>query len=141
MRVIDWISPALARATEESFGGLGGWFGFDGQGRDVTHTWADYLDKLCADSAQLRAYAEALRASIVECRIWQPGDWHQGDEHGVPLFEDGTIASFSLRGWGDLLAAVWSTQLARPYCYMDFYYSVTPRRPADFEALASRGVV
>jgi hypothetical protein len=136
MKVVDWISPERAEPLTESFGGMGGWFGAKpGGGWGAEHSWADYLERW---KPEAHPYAEALRDSIVNGRIWEPGDWHQ--DHGFPLFEDGTTAAFSFRAWGDLLAAVWTEQLGRQYCYMDFYYSGTPAKPADFEARASMGV-
>jgi hypothetical protein len=138
--VVDWISPEAAEPLAESFGGLGGWFGFPTRDSEhPAHTWADYLERICGDSSLLRERAEALRASILERRIWEDGGWHQHDDHGVPRFDDDTIASFSLRAWGDLLAAVWTTRLGRPYCYMDFYYGGTATKPDDFEARAAAG--
>lgn len=144
MKVIDWIANAVADGKPEApIGGMGGWFGHDPAGttRDeiwgAQHTWADYLARW--DPA-VHAHAEALRAAIVAARIWEAGDWHQSEGCGVPLFDDGTVATFSFRGWGDLLAAVWTEQLGRQYCYMDFYYASTPAKPPDFEARASMGV-
>lgn len=140
MKVIDWISNDAAEGKPEApIGGMGGWFGFKPKtGEHVAHTWADYLARW---KEPARPYAEALRDAIVERRIWECGDWHQSEScTGVPLFEDGTVATFSFRAWGDLLAAVWSEQLGRSYCYMDFYYARTAEKPPDFEARASMGV-
>lgn len=138
MRVVEWISPSRAESLPESFGGMGGWFGAGKGGTwDAKHTWADYLERW---KPEAHPYAEALRHSIVERRIWECGDWHQDSDRGVPMFEDGTHASFSFRAWGDLLAAVWTEQLGRQYCYMDFYYMDTPSKPEDFEVRAARGV-
>jgi hypothetical protein len=143
VRVIDWIANDAAEDKPEApIGGLGGWFGFNPKtGEGVTHTWADYI---ATWKEPAWPYAEALRDAIVAGRIWECGDWHQADVlsdgRGVPLFEDGTVATFSFRAWGDLMAAVWSEQLGRQYCYMDFYYATPPAKPADFEARASMGV-
>lgn len=140
MKVAAWISYAEADKLTESFGGFGGWFGFEPPGKAPAHNWTDYLELVCGDDASLHAYAEALRAEIVERRLWEDGGWHQCDDEGVPQFEDGTVASFSFRAWGDLLAAVWTEQLGRQYCYMDFYYGGCADKPDDFEARAARGV-
>lgn len=148
MKVIDWISNDAAEGKPESpLGGLGGWFGNNPAGKTneerwgARHTWADYLER---KPPEARQYAEAMRDAIVAGRVWECGDWHQADTlsdgHGVPLFEDGTVATFSFRAWGDLLAAVWSEQLGRLFCYMDFYYATPPAKPPDFEARASMGV-
>lgn len=142
MKVTEWISPERAESLTESFGGMGGWFGSgkDENGAHVwnaPHTWADYLDHF---KPEAHPYAEALRRAIVERRVWECGDWHQNSDDGTPMFEDGTYASFSFRAWGDLLAAVWTEQLGRQYCYMDFYYCGAPAKPADFDARAAKGV-
>lgn len=140
VKIVDWISYKDADAREESFGGMGGWFGSSGKDFTAEHTWADYLARW---DASVHPHAEALREAIVEGRIWESGEWHQADydgARGVPLFDDGTVASFSFRAWGDLLAAVWTEQLKRQFCYMDFYYCGTPVKPPDFEARASMGV-
>lgn len=60
-----------------------------------------------------------LREQIIKLQIRSGGDWHQAE--GTPLFEDGTIGSFSYRAWGDLLAATWSEEDQVGYSYMDFY--------------------
>lgn len=137
MKVAEWISFDRASTLTESFGGLGGWFGASSKGFDAAHTWQDYLARWKTDT---HPRAEALRESIVANRIWECGDWHQDDDNGVPMFDDGTVATFSFRGWGDLLAAVWTEQLGRQYCYMDFYYINTPRKPEDFGVRAAKGV-
>lgn len=140
MMVVEWIAyPDAEGRREAPIGGLGGWFGVGGaDGWSGNHTWADYLAEW---DPSVHHYAEALRHAVVVGRIWECGDWHQGEHcNGVPVFDDGTAATFSMRAWGDLLAAVWSEQLGRPFCYMDFYYATAPARPEDFEARASRGV-
>lgn len=131
MRITEWISNERAEPLTQSFGGLGGWFGFSASvdGGDETHTWADYLAEVCADDVA-RSRAEALREAIVERRLWEDGCWHQEADDGVPMFDDGTVATFSFRAWGDLLAAVWTEQLGRQFCYMDFYCGAVDR-PAE----------
>lgn len=142
MKVERWITNDEADAKTGSFGGMGGWFGASGGAFDAKHTWSDYLDHECGDDAGLRERAEALRASIVDGRVWEDGGWHQNEwgEESVPMFDDGTVATFSFRAWGDLLAAVWTKQLGRQFCYMDFYYGGTAKKPADFETKAAEGV-
>lgn len=49
------------------------------------------------------------------------GDWHQYGEDGVPVFDDGTIATFSFRAWGDLMAAIWAEADGRRHGYKDHY--------------------
>lgn len=121
MKVVDWISYDDAKEREEcGIGGMGGWFGMDQR-----HSWEDYVD-IWFDEA--KPYVIALRDSIVERGIRESGDWHQDSDEGVPLFEDGTVATYSFRAWGDLLAAVWEGVDRLPYCYMDFYYSGSSER-------------
>jgi hypothetical protein len=31
------------------------------------------------------------------------------------------VATFSYRGWGDIMAAIWSEEENKDYNYMDFY--------------------
>jgi len=110
MKVIDWVDGDDYE-VEAPLGGLGGWFGEGDR-------WEDYLaiwDEVCIP------YAEALRESIIENNIRFGGDTHQTEYGGTPLFDDGSVASFSFRGWGDLLAAVWSSEEDKDYSYMDFY--------------------
>ncbi len=113
MKVIKWISYDEASKHEHSIGGMGGWF-------KEGHRWNDLAEGL---DDKHKAYYEALRASIIENKIKGGGDWHQDDAEGVPLFEDNTVGTFSYRAWGDLLAAVWSTEENRDSHYMEFYIS------------------
>lgn len=113
MTVIDWISSdeKELEEMEVSLGGLGGWFK-DGM------RWKDYIENL---SEHKIPYAEAMRKSVIDKAIKHGGDWHQNSDEGTPLFSDNTVASFSFRAWGDILAAIWSTEENKDYCYMDFY--------------------
>jgi len=140
MKVIDWISYKEAGDKEDSLGGWGGWFnaamlgGPDGPDTVETKTfgerhtsggtpWDEYVESTTTSEKEA-AYAEALRKSIVQHDVRYGGFWHQYSENGVPLFEDGTVATFSMRAWGDLLAAIWSDVDGKPYCYADFaWYS------------------
>lgn len=114
MKVERWIPYAEVDVFPSApFGGLGGWFGFDGP-----NTWQDYLD---AWGPAAHPYIEAVRDSVVHGKIRRGGDWHQSDNDGVPVFSDGTAATFSYRAWGDLMAAIWTREDGKPYSYMDFY--------------------
>lgn len=115
--VIRWIGSEEAEKIECSAGGVGGWFAYG-------HRWSDY-EKAFFNKAH--SHLRAIRASVLKNEIWQPGDWHQ--DHGIPLFSDGTVAQFTFRAWGDLMAAIWSTELDVHMCYLDFYYKSTPERP------------
>jgi hypothetical protein len=143
-----WISYEEADGMPESLGGMGGWFGkcqdcdrawlqrvrTEGDGtisgaikvesppcpHNVHMRWKDYLE---AWKPEAHPYAEALRAAILKLQLREGGDWHQNDANGVPVFSDGTVATFSYRAWGDLLAAVWSEAEDKDYNYMRFYMS------------------
>jgi hypothetical protein len=111
MKIIKWISSDDSEKLEQSFGGLGGFF-------QNGMRWKDYIAVVNEDKLH---YAEALREEIIRLKIKESGPWHQNDSNGTPVFEDNTYASFSFRAWGDLLAAIWSSEENKDYCYMDFY--------------------
>ena len=112
MKVEKWVDWQQANALEEAgIGGMGGWFAHG-------HRWHDYIDQY---DIEQRPYVEALRQSIIEKKIKHGGDWHQNDLEGAPVFEDGKSVTYSYRAWGDLLAAIWSTEENKDYQYMDFY--------------------
>lgn len=113
MKVVRWICYADTAGMTSSIGGLGGWV-------DPGVTWPAFLEAL---EPERRPYYEALRAEIVARKLWHSGDWHQDDHaDGVPVFEDETIATLSFRAWGDLMAAIWNTEIPEaPYSYMSFY--------------------
>lgn len=108
IKVVDWISLEDG-GTTISLGGLGGFF-------ENGMRWDNYIE-IVKDSPHLTA----LREEIIRKGLKENGGWHQYNEAGVPLFSDGSIASYSMRGWGDLLAAIWSTEESTDYNYMDFY--------------------
>jgi hypothetical protein len=63
----------------------------------------------------------------------------------VPVFDDGAIATFSFRAWGDLMAAIWADTDGRRHGYMDYYMDccledagIPPSPPIDW-SLASEG--
>lgn len=113
IQVVDWIGPDTDH--EVSIGGFGGWF-------NENNTWSDYLE-VCPEERQ--PYVEALRKEIVSNGKWISGMHHQYEEDGTPLFSDGTIASFSLRAWGDFMAAVSFSVDGKPRSYMDWYHIYT----------------
>ena len=112
MKVVSATSWDKAETRAYRYSMFGGFF-------EAGMRWGDYLKFNGGyDSERL----EALRSWILERKIKECGPWHQIDDQGVPVFDDGTAATFSFRGWGDLLAAVWSTEEDTDYNYMDFYY-------------------
>lgn len=111
MKVIKWINYSESHEYKESCGGLGGWF-------DDGHRWEDFIDDWIEE---VKPYLEAIRKSAIENDLKLTGQQHQHGHKGVPLFEDNTVGSFSYRAWGDLMAAIWSTEENKDYSYMDFY--------------------
>ena len=109
----SWVSPGeTAKYRRSPVGGPGGWFA-------KGLRWPDYLERW---KPEARRYLEALRDEALSRGIRGTGAWHADElERGVPLFNDGTFASFSQRGWADLMAAIWSGTDGRDYGYADFY--------------------
>jgi hypothetical protein len=125
IKVEKWVSWEEATSLRDSgaadWGSFGGWF---------THglRWKDFLPQFDLggseeEEREAREHYEALRTEILRRRLRVGGDWHQESEQGVPVFSDGGVATFTMRAWGDLLAAVWSTEDDKDYSYMDFYIS------------------
>lgn len=112
MKVIKWISYEEAiKMPNSGIGGSGGWF-------QHRMRWRHYLEKFTVEGLP---YVEALRASIIEQGLKYTGHEHQNEPDGVPVFETGEVATYTFRAWGDLMAAVWSTEEEKDYNYMDFY--------------------
>ena len=123
MRVVDWIADSECGERTASVTGLGGWFGrADGDdGKwDAPHRWADYI---ATWDASVHPYLEALKADVLASDRFICGNEHQDADDGVPLFEDGTVASLSFRAWGDLMAAIATEKDGKNHNYMEFYYS------------------
>ena len=114
IKVKKWIADKDAHFKDAPCGGLGGWFGFNEKGQ----RWKDYIEIWKTVAVP---YVEAIRKSVLENNLRITGEEHQHSGSGVPLFNDNTIACFSYRGWGDLMAAIWSEEEDKDYCYMDFY--------------------
>lgn len=109
IKVKEWISWEESEKYDESVGLMGGWV--EGE------RWKEYLETHSPKSLE---YLEALRERILEEKLKVGGDEHQLNY--VPLFSDNTVATFSFRGWGDLMAAIWNEYEGKnEYCYMDFY--------------------
>ena len=112
MDIIKWID--YEDASPKADHGLGGLGGFFKNGM----RWKDYLD-IFKDKAH--PDLEILRASIIKNNIKCNGSEHQNGFNAVPVWEDGSCDTYTFRSWGDLMAAVWSTEENEDYSYMDFY--------------------
>ena len=113
MHLLGWIDYSeVEDGFEESIGGDGGSF-YTGM------QWRDYIELYDRAGA---LYAEALRAGILARKLRYTGREHQTAQKGVPVFSDGTIATFSFRAWGEFMAAVWGEEEGAYYGFMDFYY-------------------
>jgi len=115
MKVVDWISYEAAAGRPRPIGGWGGFF-------EPGMRWKDFRQAFRKKEWKKEGrYYKALRREILAKQIRAGGAWHQHGPDGVPLFEDGSVALFSFRSWGDLMAAIWSSEEERDYSYMDFY--------------------
>jgi len=107
--VIGWVSYGSVELLD--LPDLGGWI-------ERGQRWSDYIDDI---EAAKTPYFEALRQAILERGLRRGGDWHQNSAAGVPVFDDGSVATFTYRSWGDLLAAIWADADGLDYSYVDFY--------------------
>src|ERR1700733_6780739 len=115
MHVDKWITYADADGKDENgLGGWGGWFGYDNsqgaQGdpwRTAHHRWSDYLDNF---DPEIHPMLEELRGSIIANKIRCTGCEPQFGDAAVALWSNGKVDTYSFRAWGDLMAAVWSTE-------------------------------
>lgn len=126
IKVVDWLDYEEIGERCASCGGMGGWFNsghiftdpekYDPETHGKGQRWKDYLESRHPDE---HPYVEAIRESVLVHKLRVNGSQHQNTH--TPLFSDGTIGTFSFRGWGDLMAAIWSEEEDKDYTYMDFY--------------------
>ena len=90
---------------------------------DTEATVARWPEFLAQYAPEWHPDLEAVRRSVIELGIWAGGDWHQENPHGMPVVSSGHYWSSTWRAWGELLAAVWNTELSQQFTYMDFYIS------------------
>lgn len=112
LKVVKWITYAEAEGTLEHV--LGGWGGRIEAGA----RWKDYVADF---KDEARPLLEELRRSIIANKIRCTGYEAQNGYAAVPVWSNGTVDLYSFRAWGDLMAAVWSTEEDKDYGYMDFY--------------------
>tara|TARA_Y100000310_G_scaffold164293_2_gene164116 strand:- start:1024 stop:1458 length:435 start_codon:yes stop_codon:yes gene_type:complete len=131
---VKWISYDDAETdTLVNLGSLGGWFNAethayikdeDGNYVDVRplqkgdDRWQDFLDQFKEEG---HPYLEALRLDITEKGLRHSGEYHQCGPDGTPVIDGTHTFVASYRGWGDLMAAVWSEKEGKCYAYIDFY--------------------
>ena len=109
--VAGWTSfDAVADVeAERNIGSMGGFFEHGMRWRDYIETWRE----------ERVPYIEAIRNAVLADDLRVCGDEHEAGM--TPVFDDGAVATFSWRGWGDLMAAIWAEAEDADYCYMDFY--------------------
>jgi hypothetical protein len=134
---LKFLTPYSSAETRDDpdMGGWGGWF-------EKGNDWSDYIASVKENAVP---YYDALREAVMTSGLRRGGDWHQSRQCGVPVFDDGAIATFSFRAWGDLMAAIWADTDGRRHGYMDYYMDccledagIPPSPPIDW-SLASEG--
>lgn len=111
-RILKFITFDKAeKYPENGLGGLGGMFKKGMRWEDYKPYYTNYAHE----------ELEQLRSKILENEIRCSGEDHQYNSKSVPLWSDKTVDTYSYRAWGDLMAAIYSTQENKDYCYIDFY--------------------
>lgn len=113
LKIKKWITRKEAEDKKENgLGSSGGFF-------ECGMRWEDYKNRF---KKIVHSMLEELRRSIIENHIKWSGEAMQDYGYDtVPLWSNGKVDIYSWRGWGDLMAAVWSSEEDKDYCYMDFY--------------------
>ena len=83
----------------------------------ATMRWKDYIATVPDEG---KPYAEVLREVVKGQLCREGGLWHHNGPAGFPVFSDGKVAGFTLKGWGDFMAAVWSEEENKGYSYVHF---------------------
>jgi hypothetical protein len=112
IKVIGWINYKDAEDNlRPAIGCTGGWF-------QEGMRWMDYYEDV---DDELQPYVQAIFDDVKENSIKLTGWENQHNNNGTVLFSDGKWAGFSMRAWGDLMAAIWSEIEDKNYCYLHFY--------------------
>ena len=106
LAVVEWISD-----SEDAEIIPGGFF-------KEGMRWNDYIERF---TDPYQKYLAALRKAILRRTMKITGEEHQNEMDTVPVFNYGKVIAFTMRGWGDLMAAIWSTEENKNYHYMEFY--------------------
>lgn len=80
-------------------------------------TWENYVSKYTDES---KIYLESLREEIINNNIQLTGEDHQYSNKGIPVFENNYYIFKSYRGWGQLMASIYTTE-EKPLNYMNYY--------------------
>jgi len=114
-----WVSWHEGDSLDKApIGGMGGWFNSNlvhKPKEPTTHVWKDYIDTF---KGECHLYLQALKEEILRCDYQITGEQHQAGY--VPVFSDGKAGLFTYRGWGDFMAAIYSTK-EKPLSYMEYY--------------------
>ena len=105
MEIVDNIGPDGADMSIDQIPIIGGFF-------DRGMRWPHYRERWYAGRI------DDVRTFIVENKIRVCGDYME--ERHI-LLDSGERWFFSMRAWGDLMAAVWSTEEDKDFHYIDFY--------------------
>jgi ASC-1-like (ASCH) protein len=81
--------------------------------------WTDYDDDDYPEHGGITAYIRRLIVEeIRKNEYFFGGDMH---EYYCPVLNDGTLVSFSWRGWGGVMAEAWNVEDTNGYAYMFGY--------------------
>ena len=81
--------------------------------------WINYINSV---DGWKKPYLEAIREDVIRRKIRYGGKHYQQNQQTTPMFNNDKMAIFSMRAWGDLMAAIWSENENKDYSYIDFYY-------------------
>jgi hypothetical protein len=124
MKVVDWISYDDVEGREEAVGSCGG------VAEKLTR--ATYL---AAWRPEAHPYIEAIWTALDELG---PIDGTTHQESRCPVFDDGKVGAFSMRGWGDLVSAWWNDRhpdVAVNYCEFAWSWGEAETEAARAERL------
>ena len=116
MKVIKFLTwDEIDGLEEEGYGGLGGDF-------KKGMRWKDYINQF---KDEYIADLENLKLAIVDNRIrYSAMEYRINSKpcRAIPLWDNGKIDTYTMRGFCDLMAAIWSQEDNNDYGYMDFYF-------------------
>lgn len=127
---VDWLRVEEARDPKYSWRtGGNGLF-------KATLRWSDYISKWPVEA---RPDFEAIRASIIAKRVWVGAEEHVSDAGAwIPVVSGSRAYRFGAEGWGDLMCAIWSSELNKDLSPTDFYHWRTAEPPEHWGNLSER---